>query len=107
MRDIVASAFLTVAAVLGCVRFVGLFGGKPKATTTWDQINTSVGVTAFLTAAGRMLERGGLAAAALLLLLAWLVHDIARRHAPSERTLATCAWLSLALLIAYVGLDGS
>ncbi|MDV2988038.1 hypothetical protein ACSD7O_19150 [Methylorubrum extorquens] len=52
-----------------------------------------------------MLERGGLAAAALLLLLTWLIYDTMRRHAPSEGNFAACAWLSLALLLAYVGLD--
>lgn len=104
MRDIVANALLTAAAVLGCVRFVGLFGGKLSSAIR-DQVATTVGVTAFLTAAGRMLERGGSAAAALLLLLVWLIHDTTRRHAPSDRTLVACAWLSLALLLAYVGLD--
>ncbi len=104
MRDIVANALLTAAAVLGCVRFVGLLGGKLSSTAR-DQVATTVGVTAFLTAAGRMLERGGLTAAALLLLLTWLIYDTMRRHAPSEGNFAACAWLSLALLLAYVGLD--
>jgi hypothetical protein len=104
MRDIVANALLMAAAVLGCVRFVGLFGGKLSSATR-DQVATTVGVTAFLTAAGRMLERGGLAAAALLLLLAWLIFDTTRRHALSEGNLAACAWLSLVFLLAYVGLD--
>lgn len=104
MRDIVVNALLTAAAVLGCVRFVGLLGGRLSSVTR-DQVATTVGVTAFLTAAGRMLERGGVAAAALLLLLVWLIYDTMRRHAPSERNLAVCSWLSLALLLAYVGLD--
>lgn len=104
MRDIVANALLTAAVVLGCVRFVGLFGGKANSSAR-GQVATTVGVTAFLTAAGRMLESGGLAAAALLLLLAWLIHDTMRRHDLSERTLGACAWLSLTLLLAYVGLD--
>ena len=104
MKDIVATALLTVAAVLGCVRFVEMFADR-RNVTTWEQVTTTVGVTAFLTAAGRMLERGGIAAAALLVLLAWLVHDTVRRHAPSKRTLAACTWLSMALLLAYIGID--
>lgn len=106
MRDIVANALLTAAAVLGCVRFAGLFGGKASSTIR-DQVATTVGVTAFLTAAGRMLERGGVAAAALLILLAWLIHNTMRHHALSERNLAACAWLSLTFLFAYVGFEWS
>ncbi|GEP07224.1 hypothetical protein [Methylobacterium oxalidis] len=104
MKDIVATALLTVAAVLGCVRFVEMFADR-RSVTTWDQVTTTVGVTAFLTASGLTLERGGIAAAALLLLLAWLVHDMVRRHSPSKRTLAACTWLSMASLLVYIALD--
>ena len=104
MWDIVANALLTATVVIGCASFAGLFGGKSNAAVR-GQFAITVGATAFLTAAGHMVERGGLAAAVLLLLLTWLINDTMRRHAPSEGNLAACAWLSLALLLAYVGLD--
>jgi hypothetical protein len=104
MKEIVITALLTVAAVLGCVRFVGMFLDR-RNTSTWEQVTTTVGATVFLTASGRMLERAGLAAAVLLLLLTWFVYDAVRRHTLSQCTLAACTWLSLALLLAYIGFD--
>ncbi|WP_336492585.1 hypothetical protein [Methylobacterium nigriterrae] len=104
MNDIVATALLTVAAVLGCVRFVEMFADRRNGTT-WEQVATTVGVTTFVTATGLMLERGGVVAAALLLLLTWLVYDTVRRHAPSKRILAACTWLSMASLLVYIALD--
>ncbi|GLS54433.1 hypothetical protein [Methylobacterium gregans] len=104
MTEIVASAILTAAAALGCVRLGELFKGRPKATP-FGRVSTTVGVTVFLTAAGRMFERGGLAAAGLLLLLAWLVHDIVRRHHPSERIVSICTWLSLGMLVSSIALE--
>lgn len=104
MKDIVVTALLTVAAVLGCVRFVEMFADR-RSASTWEHVTTTVGVTVFLTASGRMLERGGLAAAVLLLLLTWFVYGTVRRHAPSKRALAACTWLSLALLLAYICFD--
>ena len=61
-------------------------------------------MTAFLSAVGFVLERSGIVAAALLLLLTGLVYDTAERLGPSRRSLAVCKWLSLALLFVYIGL---
>lgn len=105
MKDILVTAVLTVAAVLGCIRFVEMFA-KRRNASSWEQVTTTVGVTVFLTASGRMLERGGLAAAALLLLLIWLVYGTLLRHPPSKRTIDACTWLSLVLLFGYIYFDG-
>jgi hypothetical protein len=104
MKDILVTAVLSVAALLGCVRFVGMFAERRNAST-WEHVTTTVGVTVFLTASGRMLERGGLAAAVLLLLLTWVVYGMVRNHPPSQRIVAACTWLGLALLLAYIGFD--
>ncbi|MGT2478770.1 hypothetical protein ACU4GR_07595 (plasmid) [Methylobacterium oryzae CBMB20] len=103
MKDIVATAILTAAASLGCVPFVTMFAEGQRATAS-EQV-TTVGVVAFLAAAGLTVERGGLAAAALLLFLTGLVHDTAQRHALSRYVRASCAWVSVALLLSYIGLD--
>ncbi|MBB2964557.1 hypothetical protein FHU13_004973 [Methylobacterium sp. R2-1] len=55
----------------------------------WERFTTTIGVTTFLTEAGRMLEKGGLVAAALLL-LSLLVYDIVQRHRPSRIIQETC-----------------
>ncbi|MEE7492176.1 hypothetical protein [Methylobacterium oryzae] len=104
MKDIVATAILTAAASLGCVPFVTMFAEGQRATAS-EQVTTAVGVVAFLAAAGLTVERGGLAAAVLLLFLTGLVHDTAQRRALSRYVRASCAWVSVALLLSYIGLD--
>jgi hypothetical protein len=103
MRDIAASALLTTAATLGCFRFVGLFVGRGTATAR-EHVTATVAATAFLSAVGFLLARSGIAGAALLLLLTGLTYDTARRHELPEPAGAVCTWLSLALLLAYIGL---
>jgi hypothetical protein len=104
MKDIAVTAALTAAASLGCVPFVMMFTDWQRVSA-WEQVTNTVGVVAFLTAAGQMLVRGGLAAAVLLVLLTWLVHDTVRRHALSRRAFAACAWVSLAFLLSSVGFN--
>jgi bacteriorhodopsin len=41
----------------------------------------------------------------LLLLLTWVVYGMVRNHPPSQRIVAACTWLGLALLLAYIGFD--
>lgn len=104
MKDIAVTAALIVAASLGCVPFVLMFTDG-RRVSAWEQVTTTVGVVAFLTAAGQVLARGRLAAAVLLVLLTWLVHDTVGRHALSRRAFAVCAWVSLALLLSSVGFE--
>ncbi|MGH1574061.1 hypothetical protein ACRAWG_29750 [Methylobacterium sp. P31] len=103
MRDIAASALLTAAAMLGAFRFVGLLVGQ-RIATAWEHVTATVGVTAFVSAVGFLLARSGIVGAALLLLLTGIAYDTARRHELPDPAGAVCAWLSLALLLVYIGL---
>lgn len=104
MQDITATALITAAALLGCFHFMRLFAGEQNEST-WEQVTTTAGVTSFLWAIGISLERSGIVAAALLLLLTWLANDTAVRHNTPKCLLAICAWLSAVLLLAYVGYE--
>lgn len=106
MRDLAANAALTAAALLGCAAFVKMFVNR-QPMNAWEQVATTVGVVAFVAAAGQMLARGGPAAGMLLMLLTGLVYDTVQRHALSARAFAACAWGSLALLLSFVCIRGS
>lgn len=96
-----ALVLLTSAAALGCLSFGALLAWRQDAPA-WDRVTATVGLTAFLSAVGLMLEQRGIVAVALLLLLTWLVNDAAKRLDLAERSIQRCAWLSIGMLFLYI-----
>ena len=96
-----ALVLLTASAALGCLSFGELLAWRQDAPAR-DKVAATVGVTAFLSALGFMLERKGVAAVALLLLLTWLIHDTARRLDLAESSIRACAWIGMGLFFLYI-----
>lgn len=101
MRELFGLALLIAAAALSCLSFAALVAHK-QTKNIWEKATTTVGVTAFLSAVGLVLERNGIAAAALLLLFSWLVYDTSERQGLSRQLHIPLAWLSMTLLFVFI-----
>lgn len=103
MGNVGALALLTLVAALSCLSLVDL-RARQATLTAWRRVTATVGVTAFLSAVGLVLQRNGIVAGSLLLLLSSLVYDTAERLRLARRSITLCAWLGLAALFVFIGI---
>ena len=68
-----------------------------------DKVSMTVGVTAFLSAITIVFQCSGILAALLLLLLAWLIHDVTNRMDGSALVGRVSPWIGILLLLTYIG----
>lgn len=92
---------LVMATCLGFFSFMEMIENR-RANGRFDAVRITVGVTVFLSAATFMFQRSGTLACMLLLLLAWLIYDVAGRLCIRSRAADLFPWFGFMFLLAYV-----
>ena len=93
---------LMAASILGFFSFMATVE-RDRMAGAWEKVSVTVGMTAFLSALTLVFQHKGILITLLLLLLSWLLYDLARcinkllvfdRFAP---------WIGILLVLTYVG----
>jgi hypothetical protein len=94
--------------ILMAATILGFFSFMDVLERDWtggiqDKVSMTVGTTAFLSAVAIVFERNGILIGLLLLLLSWLICDVVSRANGSAAVGKFSPWLSIFLLLTYIG----
>jgi hypothetical protein len=94
------------ASILGFFSFMATFA-RDRMADAWDKVSVTVGMTAFLSAITLVVQRSGVLAGLLLLLLSWLLYDLAARLNGLQLIGRFSPWVGIILLLTYIGTTSS
>jgi hypothetical protein len=93
---------LMAASILGFFSSMATFA-RDRMADAWDKVSVTVGMTAFLSAITLVVQRSGMLAGLLLLLLSWLLYDLAARLNGLQLISRFSPWVGIILLLTYIG----